>query len=278
MKRFVTIVLAVAMCAALVGVAAASNPVRISQVYAGGGNTSAPFLRDYVELFNSGQTPVTLTGWSLQYGSSTGTVNLGACTNCLFVFPAATIQPCGYYLVALAQGTGCGGGGCGVALTTPDATGLINMGASAGKIGLKPDAITTPFTPGGSPPASLVDEVGWGTSANLYETSAAGGLSNTAAAVRKLGGMQDTDNNLNDFVVTDPIPAPPRSTLSPPNPLCGGACCLRHVLPGSCIWVPSAECAAQGGIWLGAGVPCDPVPCVTPATPSTWGKIKSIYR
>jgi len=47
---------------------AATNVV-ISQVYGGGGNSDAPYLNDYVELFNPTNTTVPLSGWSIQYAS-----------------------------------------------------------------------------------------------------------------------------------------------------------------------------------------------------------------
>ena len=47
--------------------------VVISQVYGGGGNASATLNRDYVELFNAGDTEQPLSGWSIQYASATGT-------------------------------------------------------------------------------------------------------------------------------------------------------------------------------------------------------------
>ena len=53
-------------------VAALSSGVVISQVYGGGGNTSAPYLNDFVELFNRGTTAVNVANWSVQYNSSTG--------------------------------------------------------------------------------------------------------------------------------------------------------------------------------------------------------------
>jgi hypothetical protein len=48
-------------------------PVAISQVYGGGGNLSAPFQNDFVELFNRTSSPVPVDGWSIQYASATGT-------------------------------------------------------------------------------------------------------------------------------------------------------------------------------------------------------------
>jgi hypothetical protein len=44
----------------------------ISQVYGGGGNASAPYMNDYVEIFNPTASSVTLIGWSVQYASAAG--------------------------------------------------------------------------------------------------------------------------------------------------------------------------------------------------------------
>src|SRR5437764_714467 len=101
---------------------AASNTVVISQVYGGGGNAGATFKNDFIELFNRGNTAVNLSGWSVQYapaGSTSWSV-----TNL-----AGTIQPGRYYLVQEA-----GGAGGTTNLPTPDATGNINMSATAAKV------------------------------------------------------------------------------------------------------------------------------------------------
>ena len=67
------------ICLALVTRPAAVSPnVVISQVYGGGGNSGAPFTHDFIELFNRGSAPASLSGWSLQYASSTGTGSFGA--------------------------------------------------------------------------------------------------------------------------------------------------------------------------------------------------------
>ena len=42
-------------------VSALSTGVVISQVYGGGGNSGAPYTHDFVELFNRGSAPVSLT-------------------------------------------------------------------------------------------------------------------------------------------------------------------------------------------------------------------------
>jgi len=43
----------------------AQGKIVISQVYGGGGNSGATLKNDFIELFNSGNAPVTITGWSL---------------------------------------------------------------------------------------------------------------------------------------------------------------------------------------------------------------------
>ncbi len=50
-------------CFAVTPAASAVSPnVVISQVYGGGGNASANYTHDYIELFNRGTTTVSLTG------------------------------------------------------------------------------------------------------------------------------------------------------------------------------------------------------------------------
>src|SRR5689334_8515203 len=57
---------------------AVSSSMVISQVYGGGGNAGAPYVNDFVELFNRGTTTVSLAGWSVQYASATGTGNFAS--------------------------------------------------------------------------------------------------------------------------------------------------------------------------------------------------------
>ena len=51
---------------------ASPSGVVVSQVYGGGGNTGATLKNDFIELLNAGSAPVSLSGWSVQYGSATG--------------------------------------------------------------------------------------------------------------------------------------------------------------------------------------------------------------
>ena len=43
-----------------------TQPLVISQVYGGGGNTGATYANDFIEVFNRGPSSVALTGLSLQ--------------------------------------------------------------------------------------------------------------------------------------------------------------------------------------------------------------------
>jgi hypothetical protein len=47
-----------------------SSTIVISQIYGGGGNAGTTLRNDFIELFNRGNTPVSLNGWSVQYRSA----------------------------------------------------------------------------------------------------------------------------------------------------------------------------------------------------------------
>lgn len=171
------------------------NHVVISQIYGGGGNSGAVYNRDYVELYNPHTQSFDLTGWSLQYASSTGDgweftrQPLGG-----------SIGPGEYYLISLASG-----GAPGAPLPAANISGDINMSGTTGKI-----ALVSNFDPlEGSCPISdpdLVDFVGYGSSANCSETTNAPAPSNTNAIFRKSDGATDTDNNGADFITGAPNP------------------------------------------------------------------------
>jgi predicted extracellular nuclease len=186
--------LCAALLLALTGLAQASTSgVVISQVYGGGGNTGATYKNDFVELFNAGGNAVNLSGWSVQYASATGTswqvTNLGS----------LVLQPGQYYLVQQAAGTGGT-----VSLPTPDASGTIAMSGSAGKVAL----VSATVALSGAQPtaASLVDLVGYGSTATTTEGTPAGGTANATGVLRATLGCTDTNNNSADFAVVAPTP------------------------------------------------------------------------
>jgi uncharacterized protein len=169
----------------------APGSVVISQVYGGGGNSGATLKNDFVELFNRTADPIDLTGWSVQYASASG-------SSWQVTTLSGAIAPGKHYLVQEAAGAGGT-----LNLPTPDATGTIAMSATNAKVALvnNATALTGTCPTGGG----ISDFVGYG-SANCSETSAAPGLSNTTAALRKANGSTDTDNNSADFETGAPNP------------------------------------------------------------------------
>lgn len=192
----------------------------ISQVYGGGGNSGAPYTHDFVEIFNRGTSAVSLAGKSIQYGSATGTGNLGGTTTQITELPNVTLQPGQYFLVQEASNAAVG-----AALPTPDATDAspIAMAGAAGKVALV-NSTTGLGCNGGSTPCSaaqqalIIDLVGYG-GANFFEGAGPTPvLSNTTAALRAGGGCTDTGNNSADFTVVAPAPRNSASALNS----CGG--------------------------------------------------------
>jgi predicted extracellular nuclease len=168
----------------------------ISQVYGGGGNTGAQFQSDFIELYNQGATTVSLSGWSVQYTSATG-------SGTWQVTPLnGSIAPGGYYLVQEATGNSCSGSPCGVPLPLPDAIGTIAMAGGAGKVVLS--SSTTPYS--GTCPTCFVDMVGYGGASCFEGAGPTAATSNTTAALRKRGGCFDSDNNNVDFSISSPNP------------------------------------------------------------------------
>ncbi|MDQ6904657.1 MAG: lamin tail domain-containing protein, partial [Bacteroidota bacterium] len=161
----------------------ANSQIVINEVYGGGGNSGSTYTNDFIELYNNGASPVDLTGWSVQYASSSGTT--WQVTNL-----SGMVQPGNYYLIQEAMGSG------GITpLPSPDATGTIAMSASSGKVIL----CNTIVAQSGNDPATnypagpVIDKVGYG-SANGFETAAAPSPSNTLS-IQRNASHTDTDNN-----------------------------------------------------------------------------------
>jgi uncharacterized protein len=172
---------------------AVSPDIVISQVYGGGGNSGAPLNADFIELFNRGTTTVTLSGWSVQYASASG-------TTWLVTALSGTLPPGVHYLVGESSGS------TGAALPTPDATGTTNMSATAGKVALVTN--TTALGCGSSCHAAtgVRDFVGYGSANDQEGTATAPAPSNTSADLRAAAGATDTDSNGADFATGAPAP------------------------------------------------------------------------
>jgi DNA/RNA endonuclease G (NUC1) len=177
-----------------------SDHVVISQIYGGGGNASATYQNDYVELYNPSSMTFNLNGWSVQYASSTSSFGAPSTITPL----AGSIAPGEYYLVKLASG-----GAVGQALPAANVEGATNISATVGKIALvnNSEALADGSSPCTLGDPNLVDFVGFGAAANCREGSAnAPGGSNTSAILRNSNGAADTNQNLADFTAGAPNP------------------------------------------------------------------------
>jgi predicted extracellular nuclease len=194
-----------------IAIAAPSTTVMVSQLYGGGGNTGAPFKNDFVELHNISTSSVSVAGWSIQYASAAGTS--------WTVAPlTGSIAPGGYFLVRLGPI-----GSVGSDLPNPDVLGntSLNMSGTVGKIALVSNSTSlapTDFSGTAPTGSQIVDFVGYGATASIYEgTGKAPAPSNSTAIFRANFGSTDSDENATDFLT--PATAPiPRNSTSPVFP------------------------------------------------------------
>ncbi|MGN6131391.1 MAG: lamin tail domain-containing protein [Nocardioidaceae bacterium] len=170
---------------------AAPHGVVVSEVYGGGGNSGATWTNDFVELYNTGSSAVSLDGWSVQYASASG-------TSYQVTRLSGSIAPGAHYLV----GEAAGSGGTTI-LPAADAEGTIAMNGSRGKVALVRgnDALTC--GPSCHAADGVEDFVGY--DANDFETAPAPATSNTTSVSRDATGS-DTDDNAADFTVGGPSP------------------------------------------------------------------------
>jgi uncharacterized repeat protein (TIGR01451 family) len=203
----------------------------VSQIYPGGGNASASFTNDFIEIFNRGTTTVdfSVTPYSLQYTGASG--NFGGTTATVkFDLTSGTIAPGQYFLVQ-----GASGGAVGAALPTPDAISGISMATGGGKVALvlgiavlpvddcPGDDNVSPFNPNNS---TIVDFVGYGTAATCYEGSGPAPFSTStnqnARSTIRTSSCTDTNNNAADFTnptnPTGATPPVPRNKATTPAP------------------------------------------------------------
>lgn len=195
----------------------AAQALVISQVYGGGGSSTAgtTYKYDYVEIFNRSAASVSLTGMALQYGAAVGKFGGSSGSN-IVPLTSATLAPGQHYLVQF--GT-AGAAGADLPVTPDTSVTSFSLSGSSGKVALTTsttwlacgDATTCTF-----PNANIIDWVAYGAAGNGTAGNGEGGTSvnnggafpNTqVGAVRNALGCGDSDNNNNDFrVVTGPVP------------------------------------------------------------------------
>ena len=220
MRKAVTLITALGLILVAQSAFAVSANVRISQVYGNGNAAGSTYNQDFIEIINASNSPVDISGWAVEYASAAGSwgtsfVSGGQTFFNYVVFPQNTIlQPCRYLLIGAASGTSGG-----VALPTPDFSIPTNLSGLNGNVGIftQLNASTACASAVG-----LVDKMAYGTGA-CGEGTAVASATVTTAATRKNCGLQDTDNNANDF---SNVAVAPHNAASGPS-----SCCL--VVPTS---------------------------------------------
>jgi predicted extracellular nuclease len=202
-----SLLLALALLFCIASPAFGQTGLVISQIYGGGGNSGATYTNDFIELYNSSSAAINLGGLSVQYASATGT-SWNAAT-----LPSFSLAAGHYFLIQAAAGSTAA-----ASLPTPDLiltlgppsnvsqSFLINLSATAGKVALVSN--TTPLTVACPTGATIIDFVGYGSTANCSEGNAPAPTTttNTQSIIRTVSST-DSNNNAADF-----------SVVSPPNP------------------------------------------------------------
>ena len=176
-------------------IASSYTQIVISEAYGGGGNLGATYKQDFVELYNNTNSNIDLSGYHVFYASASVTGTFSSSTAL-----SGTILAKSYFLVQEAAGTGGT-----VDIPTADVTGTIGMSATDFKLALT-NSSTTPLT---ATDANVVDFIGAGSNASLYEgTTKAPTPSNTKSVARVITDGICIDNNQNgtDFTAGAPTP------------------------------------------------------------------------
>lgn len=184
-----------------------SSPVVINEAYLNGGSAGATYKNKFVELYNTSDAPVSLSGWSLQYRSATGTA---APTGVAAL--SGTIAAHGYYLI---KGSSNAANGADLPATDADASGF-SFAAGGGTLVLakKATALNPLATGSVTDNADVADLLGYGTS-NTFETAASSAASVTKSLNRT--NFADTNSNAADFTASATI-TPQGADAGPVDP------------------------------------------------------------
>ncbi len=185
----------------------ADSNIRISQIYTRGGEAGATFQNDYIELFNRGNVPVDVSGWSLNISNFAGTppnIQISSSGVKLFSSTGIIINP-GSHLLIKFGGNGANGQPIAVSDINLNPMPISDTGA---QIVLLAKDKTLPF---GYCPAApdltgvVVDYVGYGI-AICYEGTVTLPPPPDKALWRVGGGCTDNNDNLADFSFATPNP------------------------------------------------------------------------
>lgn len=181
--------------------ASASTHIVISEVQVAGANSAS---EEFVEVYNPTSFDVTLTAWTIEYKSATSADIPSSWTKKASL--SGTIKAHGYYLAAPKS-----------YIAASDTEWMSTLAATAGNVRLK------------DKDGLVIDQLGYGATANAPETKASIAPS-TGQSLERLPGRlselsgngTDTDDNSADFIVRlDPQPqassAPPETATAGPE-------------------------------------------------------------
>ena len=179
--------------------------VLINEVYGGGGNSGAPFNRDFVELVNTTDAAVNLAGWSLQYASAAGTSwTVDTLTGSI---PAGATWVVGQAL----------GAGTTLPSFVVNDEGTLAMSGTAGKMALVQGTVAlTGATGNAAGNATVSDLVGFGPTATDFAGSGPTAILSNSTSASRDAAHTNTANNAADFTVG--APTPHASGVTPPDP------------------------------------------------------------
>lgn len=179
--------------------------VIITEVYGGGGNTGATFKNDFIELYNTTNSPIDISGWSIQYYSATGTTP-GTDGSNVHTFPSGSIIPAkSHFLIQQAAGTG------GTAdLFEPNVSGTLAISGTGGKVILFTTNTAQTITSDISSVTGHVnfkDYLPFGASTPVWGSAMSATTNTTSATRKKVSGEYVYSQNIgNDFEAVTPTP------------------------------------------------------------------------
>lgn len=189
---------------------AADPPVVISEFRTHGPNGGND---EFIELYNAGDTDVSIAGWKINGSNSSGSTSTRA-----VVPPGTVIRAKSFYLIANNASSGYSG------TTPPDLTYSVGITDNGGIALLKSDN-------------TIVDQVGMSNTSAYYEgtplTPETTGTKSYERISAICGPDKDTNDNSSDFVLTA-TPNPQNSNSCRPS--CAGDVCISP--PGQCYEVP----------------------------------------
>lgn len=193
---------------------AVAGDIVFSQIYSNGGNTGSTYQNNYLELYNRTNATIDFSGWRMYLASGNGAFNQSVSVTSSRGIPIAAH---GYLLIGFGPVSSNG-----AAVPADFFIPFFSPIPEVPPINISPTGKVFLTQPGtmifGScplPNSQIVDFVGYGSTITCFEgTGPAATTANTSAALRKLGGCTDTDDNAGDFRIGSPTP---RNSFSPAN-------------------------------------------------------------